>query len=257
MLREGPVDRVRNALVRRTKKPLWHAVHGLTGARLQMQVRFLDMGLVGAHFAAPTANVQKLLPSQRLLPIERSPGTAEIFMAGMEYRHVDILFPYNEFGIMVPATYHAEEHAPGEPGYLYRHLPVTTEDARWTGVENYGFPKFLADISFEETADLQRCRLEVEGREILTLEVTKGATEPQSWEIHNYTVREGALVTSLFQAQGPNHTSGAPGGARCALGDHPLAEELRALGMELTSVRHQYAPQVQATLSKAGSALPI
>ena len=41
------------------------------------------------------------------------------------------------------------------------------------------------------------------------------------------------------------------------LGDHPIAEDLRALGMGETAVERLYAPQVQSMLHPASERLPL
>lgn len=74
-----------------------------------------------------------------------------------EYRKTDA-DPYNEVSIAIMATFQ-QRQIPGVTlavqamrhrftSYVW-HLPVTTERARVGGVELFGYPKFIADISFE------------------------------------------------------------------------------------------------------------
>ena len=229
----------------------------ISGVRVRFPIRYFDSSMIAATFPAPAARVQEVLPSDRLKPVQLMPGTAAVALAAMEYRHIDGLAPYNEFGIMVPVEYQPADNVPGLPGLYVVHLPVTTEEARWGGVEVYGYAKFMAEISFEDAGEVRRCRIRAEGKEIITLEVKKLVTGPQSSELYTYTVKEGQLLRTLVQQQGQVGTSDVSGGARYTLGDHPIADQLRALEMDETSVLHQYVPQMQSMLHLPGERLPL
>lgn len=257
MLHESRGTRIRNAVVKRIRKPVWYFVYRLTGVRLQTPTRYLDLSMIGARFTVPALKAKGVLPSNKLTPIERTPGIAELDLLAWEYRRVDILFPYNGFAIFIPVVYNRNDKAQELPGYYFLYLPVTTEDARWGGVEIYGFPKFLAEIGFEDTAESRSCRLRAKGKNIIILEVKKLTIQSQSWDICCLTVKGRELVRSIFQVQGQRGSSDAPGGATFTLGDHPIAEELRALGIDQTSFQHEYLPQGQALFSKPLEALPL
>jgi hypothetical protein len=253
----GTVTELWRSVFRRVKKPMWYLVRGLTGVRIAMPIRYLDFAMVGAEFYCSAARARERMPSPRLHPVEPVPGKALVSLMGLYYRHVDILVPYSEFAITIPVAYQSAETGESGPGLYYLHLPVTTEDARWGGVELYGFPKYLADIVFDATKTTCRCRLGVEGREILCLEVMRIATQSQSWYAVNYTVRGDQLVRSEFRAEGQLGEAEDPSAAWVALGDHPVAEELRGLEMELSCVRCQDAPQASAVLTKPLETLPL
>jgi hypothetical protein len=230
-------------------------------------VRYYDWSAMMAHFPAPTASLQKLLPSPRLRPAELVPGTGIVSLAAMEYRRIADVEPYNEFGIMVPVLYEPSVNVPALPllapgrferfGLYVHHLPVTTQEAYVFGVEIWGYPKFLADISFEETDRVRRCRLRADGKSIATLEVRKSATKARPMDLSSYTVKDGQLLRTRIQAEGELSTARLRGGACCDLGDHPIAEELRAVGMGRTAVERLYAPQVQSMLHAASAVLPL
>ena len=238
-----------------------------TGARIGLPVRYYEWSAMMAHFPAPAAAIRELLPSDRLKPAELVPGTGIVSLAAMEYRRIADVEPYNEFGIMVPVLYEPARNIPGLPllvpdrfgrfGLYVHHLPVTTEEARVFGVEIWGYPKFLAEISFEETDRVRRCRLRADGKSIATLEVRKSATKAGAMDLFSYTVKDGQLLHTRIQAQGELSTARFRGGASCDLGDHPIAEELRALGMRRTAVERLYAPQIQSMLHPAAARLPL
>jgi Acetoacetate decarboxylase (ADC) len=238
-----------------------------TGSHIGLPVRYYEWSAMMAHFPAPAAALRKLLPSPRLRPAELVPGTGIVSLAAMEYRRIADVEPYNEFGIMVPVLYEPTVNVPALPllapdrferfGLYVHHLPVTTQEAYVFGVEIWGYPKFLAEISFEETDRARRCRLSAEGKAIATLEVRKSTTKARPMDLFSYTVKDGLLLRTRIQAEGQLSTARLRGGACCDLGDHPIAEELRAVGMGRTAVERLYAPQVQSMLHPAAARLPL
>jgi len=55
------------------------------GTRLRSPVRYYDHTMLVAGFGAPTPNVQKALPSDRLKPVELASGTAAVALVAWEY----------------------------------------------------------------------------------------------------------------------------------------------------------------------------
>jgi len=229
---------------------------GLAGGRIRFPVRCYDYSMIVAAFPAPAEKVQKVLPSNKMKPVEIMPDTAAVALVATEYGRIDDFAPYNEFVIMVSVMYEAD-NAPGLHGYYVLHQPVTTEEARGRGVEIYGYPKFKAEISFEDVAEIRRCHVRADGRDIITLEVKKLVTEPLSWDMYFYTVKSRQLLRSLVQGQGQQGVSGDREDASYTLGNHPIAEGLRALGMDKLSVLHRYAPHWQSMAHLPGEHLPL
>ena len=132
-----------------------------SGRKVKFPFCYIDFSRMSASFPVPTNKVKDALPTERLKPVEIKPGIAMIRFAAMEYRETDRdwLESYNEFGVSVPVQYQSDEDSPEFPGLYVVHLPVTTEEARWGGVEIYGFPKFIAEINFKEEGDMRRCRV--------------------------------------------------------------------------------------------------
>jgi len=258
MLQERFIAGLKNAVVKRIKKPVFYSVYRLTGIRLQHEVHYSDLSMIGAVFNISAPAVKGILPSTKLLPVERAKGVTDIHFVALEYRSIDIVFPYNEFAICIPVIYKINKQSRELQGYYYLYLPVTTEDARWGGVENLGLPKFVAEISFIDTDEIRSCTLNVAGKEVITLKVNKLPTASKSWEFTNFGIRDKKLVKNLFQVRGQGGTSTTAGGATYTLGDHPISENLLALEIGQISVRHDYVPQAQAVLTKAiGPLLPL
>jgi hypothetical protein len=229
----------------------------VAGRRVQFPVRYYEATTMGATFVAPLDRVQRVLPSSKLEPVQPAPGMALVYLGAYAYRRIEGLAPYNEFGVLVPCTYKESVDAPGLPGSFFYHLPVTTEEARLGGVEIYGFPKFVAEIGFEDGEQACHCRVSEGGQEIITLQVNKLPTAPQTSESYCYTLKDGQLVRTRVQSQGEAGASEVGGGAWFALGDHPVAEQIRALAIRETSVGHRYAPKVQMLLHAPGAWLSL
>jgi len=225
--------------------------------RFKTPFRYSDYSLMGAAFHAPVNSVKRVLPSERLKLVEVAPDTTTIALIATENRVIDDMSPYNEFDVMVPVTYEMGDNVPGLPGIYCIYLPVTTEEALIGGIEIYGYPKFLADISFEEVGEIRRCRVRADGKEILTLEVRKSPTKMESYDTYTYTVKDGQLIRALLKVQGQNSTIYVSGGASYILGDHPISEEIKALGIGSTSVMCRYAPQLKMLLHLPEERLPL
>jgi acetoacetate decarboxylase len=227
------------------------------GFHFKAPFRYFDYSLISAAFPAPVESVKRVLPSKKLRLVEAAPRITTVSLVATENRAIDGMNPYNEFDVMVPVTYETGDNEQELPGVYCIYLPVTTKEALVGGVEIYGYPKFLANISFKHVGEIRLCRVCAAGKEIITLEVGKSATKLESYDIYTYTVKDGQLLRTLLQVQGQNSTHHVRGGASFTLGDHPVAEEIKALGIESTSVMHRYAPQLKMLLHLPGKRLKL
>jgi hypothetical protein len=233
--------------VRAAKKPVWHAVHGLTGIRMDMPVRYLDMAMMGGVFRLAAEDASRLVANELFAPSVAEDGLARCHVTALEYRNIDILYPYNELAVVIPGKLQGLDR--DRDLFYYLHLPVTTEDARWPGVEIYGFPKYLAGIDFKEGENDVTCSLTLGGEEILALTVTKGPGEDGEYYAENLTFLDEAPLLSFFHGQGLLHTSDQRGGARLRFGEHHIGQALQSAEIELASWSHSYCPTMTATLS--------
>jgi hypothetical protein len=164
------------------------------GGRWTFPIRYYDLTMISASFPAPVAAVRKILPTGALKPVQPMPDVAVVNLSAFEYRHIDQFAPYNEFMVAVPALYKTADQGPGLAGGYVFQLPVTTEEARCVGVELYGFPKFVAEIMFEDTGQARRCRVRADGRDIVSLEVKKTETKKtQLPDAYPFTVKNDQL----------------------------------------------------------------
>lgn len=234
--------------VRAAKKPVWHAVHALTGIRMDLPVRYLDMAMMGGVFRLEAEEAKRLVANDLFAPSVAEDGLARCHVTALEYRNIDILYPYNELAVTIPGKLQGLERDTDLLYYL--HLPVTTEDARWPGVEIYGFPKYVAGIDFEEGENEVTCSFALEGEEVLAFTVGKGPVEEGDYYADNLSVLDGVPLLSSFRAHGQCHTSDQRGGSRLRFGEHRMAQELQSAQIELSSWSHFYCPTMVATLSR-------
>jgi hypothetical protein len=211
---------------------------------------------IHAQFIASSERVRSFLPSPRLHPLRVAPGRCAVALAALSYRETD-LDRYNEVLVGIPVT--LDERSPQFTGLLrslpevpfiyVHHLPVTTEIARGPGIHFLAAPKFIADITFEETEEWVRCRLAEGETGILTLEVRKGELEPaERWRVDMITAREGFLLRwGWVESEQYKRVSHDSSDIRLDLGSHPIAQELREmrLGRALSC---EYRPRFKAVL---------
>jgi len=224
---------------------------------VHVPVFYRDVATMSVLFSASLGGLRKLLPSSRLHPIRVGRRRGLLSIVAHEFRDSDF-GPYNEVGLLVPVTLDVPSpllknlfgRGHGEPMVLVHQLPVTTEIARDAGVQFAGYPKFLAQIVFEEDADWRTCRLTETGQHILTVRMRKHALHdaPRS-RSHCLTLRGGMLLRSEIIASERTATSSKKRpDVRLELGDHPIAQELAKLGVG-RAIGSSHAPSYQLILT--------
>jgi hypothetical protein len=227
------------------------------GKKYRFPLRFYDYtGIVGI-FPADATKAKELLPSEKLIPYQPQPNIALVALAGYEYSNIDGLAPYNEFFISILTTYKKNPEDAGELGYYALHLPVTTEEARVLGIEMWGFPKFLADITFTYNEESVVCNLQAEGKDIVTMEAKKIETEPTVLDIYPYTIKDGQIAKTLVSFRGSYGTSTVPQGASIILGNHPISEQLRNISISEKSLQHRYSQELNVLVYLPSEYLPL
>lgn len=232
-----------------------------SGKKVGLPVRYYDWSIMMAYIPASASKVRDLLPTENLKPVEPSQGTAIVILAAMQHRHVDQLSSYNEAAVLIPVTSGQQQNTlppPVFPGntqcfdLYFHHLPVTTQDACDVGVDIYGFPKFVADITFEDKGNSCLCELSVDGKDIFTLEVKKITAESQPVNFFCYTVKDGQLIKTFVPTQGEYAMSNVPEDVKYTIGNHAIAKELKELDMAESAAEYVYAAKVQGLLFPPG-----
>ena len=226
---------------------------------------YYDASLLTASLVTPLGRALQHLPSPRMHPLRVTPWHTVTQISCFEYRDSDI-GPYNEVSIAFPITIGRaapvlwgllSQMKQGPTGYVW-HLPVTTQIALDGGVWFYNFPKFLAEITFEQDAGWTHCRLAENGEHILTLSGRHLPLKPsEQARMHAITVRGSRMLRSEFIIRGEQHgMSRRPKDVRLELGTHRIATELRALKMG-RPLLYETVPEAQAVLSGPLESMPM
>ena len=116
------------------------------------------------------------------------------------------------------------------PSYTWK-LQVTTALSRDAGLRMWGFPKTLEEIAFGISGGRARFSLRMGGERVLDYSVpAQGRHRPAPVTSPVYSVFEGTRHVSHL-SQEYRDAGYRPAGGRLELGDHPLAQQLRALGL--------------------------
>jgi hypothetical protein len=239
--------------------PVQQSRGSLVGYEVSSPTFYYDLSSITAHFATPLDRIRSLLPSDRLHPVRIGPGKAVTTIACYEYRDSDI-GPYNELFVGFPVT--IDRRAPmllemlrgesrGTAVYVWQ-LPVSSAIARDLGIAVAGYPKILADITFEDDGGWLRCRTAAAGQEILTLSIRRPEAKlvNRRWPVDAITVR-GQHIQRTPLVSNIRHLGGSwkAGNAQLEIGDHPIGQEMKALGLgRVLATRH--APDSQLILDK-------
>lgn len=228
-------------------------------------VFYYDVMTLSLQFLAPVDRVRELLPSRRMHPVRVTPNQCLVSLAAFEYRDCD-LDPYNEISVGIPMMLDKPSSpftgllkpTPVEPWVYIRHLPVNTQEAQDAGIEFAGFAKSLGDIEFERDGGWVAAHLHQEGRQVLSLACRDGDTTDEGrTRMHAINVRDDRMLRcETILSERPQFVTQKRADATLELGQHTIADELRALGLgRLLSC--QLAPKHQAILTPALESLPV
>lgn len=214
-----------------------------------------DIGL--ATYLVSASKARELLPGPELDIVELLPGRAVLTVSCVDYIEND-LGRYHEISLtffvrekgQAPAVPYAGSLADlirGRlPTYIHR-LPVTTTFSREAGRQIWGFPKVLHDIRFRTKGNRYQCAWDADGQKVFRFSVPKGGkrTMPDS-ELKTYSYIDGVLHSTRF-VQGANEMGMHLGGAKLELGDHPIADELRELGLPKRALMSMWLGRMHGT----------
>jgi len=214
----------------------------IEGESLGFPTLFQDGSSAVGLFVVPSGAAQELIRDSGFKVAELLPGRAAFSLSCVHYRESDCGV-YNEISM---AFFVKPKHGrPSRIPYLGTwldiarddaatfvwKLPVTTKLANDAGVLMWGFPKTIEEIDFERVDGRAVFTLRMDGREVLSYSVAASGKRHQPRSASAvYTIYEAAPhVTSLEHEYRDVGVSIA--GGRLSLGDHPIASDLRGLGL--------------------------
>ncbi len=211
------------------------------GREVTLPVVVRDASSTAATYLVPAAAARRFLPCPDLDVIELLPGRTLFSIACIDYRDND-LGDYHEVSL---AFFVRERRAPAGVPYLgpaldfarnrvatwIWKLPVDQSFTRDAGEGIWGFPKTVEQIAFTTVGARRRCTLTMGGRLVLAFTIAPGGTRTlPDTPMVTYSMVDGALHRTAF-VSGATGVGIHLGGVELALGDHPLADDLRTLGL--------------------------
>ena len=231
--------------------PVKTVTHG--SATFNLPINYKKDDLFGLYFSASAAKVQAQMPSDKLFPILLPNGRAIVAIFAFNYIETDI-GTYGEVAVALPAVY-GKKPASGSlaaalearyPGFgvLVYHLPVTKEEARDAGRGQWGYTKFIADMDFTFTPEYSRCQMYEEEQLILDLKVMRrGICMRDSNPLITYSVLEGDLIKTTIPQRGIRSLTTRTNGSVLELGQHPVSQSIRDLGVAQKPFMACYYPE--------------
>lgn len=239
--------------------------HMISGTAIEMPVRVRTATAFTAMYSVPAAPAQALIDHSGLELLHPRPGRGVCILVFVDYVDGD-LGPYNEFGVCFLVRDHRRRGGTalrdlrdlvrGGAGALVHRLPVDGEFTLAAGRGIWGFPKTLADFDADHTGDVKRASVRSEGQLIAELSVRPGLTVPgrgAAASVTAYSHLDGVTRRTGW-AMHPAGVRSRIGGADLRLGTHPIAGELRTLGLPRRALLTSSISRLQMTF---GDAEPI
>jgi hypothetical protein len=193
-------------------------------------------------FTVPARAAQALIRDSGFEVAELWPGRACFSLACCSYRESDC-GPYNEISMAffvkpmhgrssgIPYLGTWLDIARNDSATHIWKLPVTTRLAHDAGLQMWGLPKTIEEIDFEKADGRASFQLRMDGREVLRFSVPATGTRDQPPGASAvYSSYEGAPHVTILENEYHDFGMNLSGG-RLSLGDHPIADQLRGLGL--------------------------
>jgi hypothetical protein len=214
--------------------------HLVLGKEVVLPVQVRTATAFMAMYSVPTAPAQALIADSGLEILQYRPGHGLCTLVFVDYVDGD-LGPYNEFGVCFLVRDHSRrggtvlqdlrELGSGGAGALIHRLPVDGDFTLAAGRGIWGFPKILADFDADHHSTTKRASVSEDGRLIAELAVAPGVPIPGAGaSVAAYSFLDGTLRRTGWDMN-PAGMRTRIGGATLRLGTHPIADELRSLGL--------------------------
>lgn len=209
-----------------------------------------------AQYSVPIAAAQRLVAPAGLEAAEALPGKGLASISFVRYLDGD-LDAYNEVAFAIVVRRHDAEPASrlarvleiprGRIGVYIHQLPVNQTFTLEAGRTIWGYPKFLADIDIRsDDSGSAMCTMHHDGAHVLTLRVQGGGALPMPAKVvPTYTFMDGVVRKTEWSVlwtggRGRRH------GASLQLGNHPMSDELRSLGLPKQGLLSTSVPAMSA-----------
>jgi hypothetical protein len=222
----------------------------IQGRRIGFPVRIGSASVACATYLVRASRARAFLRGSGLGLVSAA-GRTPLFLLFVDYR-VNDLGVYDEVGVAFLARHR------GRIGAYVHQLPVTQAFTMEAGRALWGLPKWLARIELEITGRHATCHLADGDRHVLTAALhTLPGRLPITVQgrLTALAPRSGSVLASAVRMRVRGIRLGAAG--TLVLGrDHPMTEELRALGLPkrplVTAIVDQVAFDMDAALEVPG-----
>lgn len=233
-------------------KYVWNLIFKLTGLDISFGASYYKWDFFLVELLAEYQGIEEILARRNLIPLKDSQGNARIQIAGCDMKDVQIVGPYYEISVQVPVE--ALDGSEGEH-FAHLYLPVTTESARWPGVDITGFPKFIFQMDKYEKGRKIFWRLGGVEEPVLMFEMEDVIGPEQRIRWDYYGIRKGALIKTVFDFEGKIFESEAGQNTKLILGKHPIGVELGKLLLSDKVIRTITGHDLKGKLRKPVPAL--
>lgn len=201
----------------------------IQGRTVTMPAIVRDASSGNAIFLVPSAVAQPLV-GDAFEVVEMAPGQTQFILGFVDYRDND-LGDYNEVMMIFMVRPRGK---PTEPAgtFIYK-LPVNQSFTCEAGRTIWGFPKSVEQIDIDYGDRQVTCTLVMGGMHAFTLTVPRGNAaggDVPDMEMATYTYLDAPTVVR-FTTGGRTAVSPGADGVELTLGPHPIADELRRLGL--------------------------
>src|ERR1700694_3288444 len=232
----------------------------IEGREVRLPVEVRDATAAVAYYLVSASAAQRLIEQSGLRIAHALPGKTLCTIGTMNYKDSD-LGTYLE--IAVTFFVHEPEQrtlpvigtllgfARGDIAAYIHRLPVNGEFTCEAGRTIWGFPKVVTDISLTTDGDEESAGLRVDGEHVLTQTMRMSGTRSFPTTTHiSYSCLNGNLYRMPSTMRG--EVIGARfRGAALSLGTHPIADELRSLGMPKRPLFSTYIGRIRGTFFAA------
>ena len=203
----------------------------IDGRQITFPMEVEELNAATLLFSVPADAAACLLPGDAFEVVETVPGTAQLVVAACDY----VRNPWGDYTELNLGFLARPAGAPPEVigSFVYR-MPVDQAFTCEAGNRVMGFPKTVEQLDTTYTDDDVSFRMDVDGRLEVAISLPRAAPAgpPERVEAVSYSYLDGRpYATPLSMDMGTGFVD--PAAVRLALGDGPVATELRTLGLPM------------------------
>jgi hypothetical protein len=227
-------------------------VYEIQGQQVRLPVEVRDASSGNAMYMVDAAVAQTLIPGNAFKVVEPAPGQTQALLGIIDYRDND-LGDYNEVAIIF--FVHPADATAAEAGTFIYKLPVNQSFTCEAGCTIWGFPKTVDQIDYSYSDDSATCRLEMDGQHVFTLSLPRSTQQAAAAAADTagptYTYINGVPHRTTFTTGGNTVVSPGDTGIQLELGSHPIADQLRELGLPKPALMSTWNEHMRGTFEVA------